>query len=73
MCRMTEVSGACDSSDFNGITILLGSDDNEYMQADLTVCIVNISIPEIKNIKFSTDGNKIDFISLAGNNMIRLP
>ena len=28
-CGMTEMSGPCDSSDFDGITILLGSDVNE--------------------------------------------
>ena len=29
-CRITEVSGACDSSDFDGNTILVGSNDIYY-------------------------------------------
>ena len=55
---MTEFSGAGDSSDFGGYTILLESGDNEY---------VNFSGIEISKIK--TEEKIFDYISLMGNNM----
>ena len=55
---MTEFSGASDSSDFDGNTILLECGDNEYMY---------ISGLEIS--KFKTDDKIIDYISFMGNNM----
>ena len=57
-CEMTEISGANDSSDFDGNTILLERVDNEY---------VYFSGCEI--IKFKTVDKIIDYISLMGNNM----
>ena len=59
VCEMTEFSGANDSSDFDGNSILLECEDNQY---------VYISRCEIS--KFKTDDKIIDFISLMGNNMI---
>ena len=56
---MTEMSGACDSSDFHGDTILVGSDDNEF-----------IFISGFEFINFSTEDKIIDFISLIGYNLI---
>ena len=46
------MSGACDSSDFDGNTVLLGSDDNEY-----------IFFSGFEIIKFSTEDEIIDLIS----------
>ena len=59
ICAMTEFSGANDSSDFDGNTILLECGDNEYLY---------ISGHEI--FKFKTDDKIIDYISLMGNNMV---
>ena len=62
LCRMTEKSGACQSSDFDGNTILVGSDDigyNEY-----------VFVSGFEIIKFTTQDKIIHFISLMGNNMI---
>ena len=56
---MTERSKACDISDFDGKTSLVGSDDNEY-----------IFISGFESIKFTTDDKNRGFISLMGNNMI---
>ena len=56
------MSAACDSFDFDGNTILVGSDDNGYNN------YVFISGFEI--IKLSTEDKFLDFISLVGNNMI---
>ena len=36
ICKMTERSGACASSDFDGHTILVGSDDNESCLEEYT-------------------------------------
>ena len=60
VCETTEFSGAVDSSDFNGKTILLECGDNEC---------VYISGYEIS--KFKTDDKIIDYKSLMGNNMCR--
>ena len=56
---MTEFSGAGDKIDFDGNTLLLECEDNEY---------VYFSGLEIFN--FKTDDKIIDYISLMGNNMI---
>ena len=48
-----------DNSDYDGDTILIGSNDNEY----IFVCGFEI-------IKSSAEDKFIDFISLMGNNMI---
>ena len=59
---MTEMSRACDSSDFDGNSILVGSDDIGYIDYVL-IC-------GFKIINFSSEGKSFDFISLMGNNMI---
>ena len=57
---MTKFSGAADNnSDFDGNTIFLECEDNEY---------IYISGSEI--LKFKSDDNFTDYISLMGNNMI---
>ena len=59
---MTEMSGVDDSSAFYGNTILVGIEDfgyNEY-----------VFISGFEFIKFITDDQFIDFVSLMGNNMI---
>ena len=59
VCPMTEFSGAANnSSRFDGNTLLLECEDNEY---------VYISGLEIS--KFKTDDKIIEYISLMGNNM----
>ena len=58
ICKMTEISGANDSSDFDRNTFLPECQDNEY---------VWFSGREI--IKFKTDDSFIDYISLMGKNM----
>ena len=57
-CEMTKFSGANNSSDFDGNTILLECGDNEY---------VYTSGFEIS--KFKTDDNIIDYISRMGINL----
>ena len=59
ICPMTEFSGANNSHDYDGNTLLLEFQDNEY---------VYISGFEI--FKFKIDDKIIDYISLIGNNMI---
>ena len=59
VCPMTDISGARDKNDFDGNTLLLECEDNEY---------VYISGGEIT--KFNTDDKIIDYISLMGDNMI---
>ena len=62
LCRMTEKSGARHSSDFDGNTILVGSDDigyNEY-----------VFVSGFEIIKLTTEDKLIDFISVMGNKMI---
>ena len=56
---MTELSGDCDSSDFDGNTFLVGSDDNEF-----------IFIAVFQIMKLNTEDEIIDFISRMGNIMI---
>ena len=58
LCEMTKFSGANNSSDFDGNTILLESEDNEYVYT--SGCEIN---------KFKTADKIIDYISLMGNNM----
>ena len=56
---MTEFSGADDSCDFDGNTVLFQCDDNEYVYfSGLQIC------------KFKTDDKIIDNISLMDNSMI---
>ena len=55
---MTEFSGARDKNDFDGNTLLLECEDNEY-----------VYISGLEIIKFKTDDKIIDYISLMGNNM----
>ena len=50
---MTEFSGAIDSSDFDGNTILLECADNEY-----------VYISGLEFFKFNTKDKIIDYISL---------
>ena len=59
VCAMTEMSGAGDEIDFGGNTLLLESEDNEY-----------VYISGLETSKFKTDDKIIDYISLIGNNMI---
>ena len=59
VCSMTEFSGARDKNEFDGNTLLLECEDNDY---------VYISGSEIT--KFNTDDKIIDYISLMGINMI---
>ena len=54
---MTELSGADDSSDFHDNTILLENEDNE-----------SVHFSGFENSKFKT-GDKVDYISLMGNNI----
>ena len=58
ICPMTEFSGARDKNDYDGNTLLLECEDNEY-----------IYISGLEIIKFKTDDKIIDYISLMGNNM----
>ena len=60
VCAMTHFSGAVNNtSDFDGNTLLLQCENNEY------VCIFGL-----ENCKFKTDDKIIDYISLIGNNMV---
>ena len=59
ICPMTEFSGANISHDYDGNTLLLEFEDNEY---------VYISGLEIS--KFKTDDKGIEYISVIDNNMI---
>ena len=56
---MTEFSGANNSHDYDGNTLLLEFEDNEY-----------VYISGLEFFKFKTDDKIIDYISLIGNNMI---
>ena len=59
-CSMTEFSGAANNeSRFDGNTLLLECEDNEY-----------IYISGLEITKFKIDDKIIDYISLMGNNMI---
>ena len=59
VCSMTEFSGARDEIGFDGNTLLLECEDNEY-----------IYISGLEITKFKIDDKIIDYISLMGNNMI---
>ena len=59
LCRMTEFLGANNSHDYDGNTLLLEFEDNEY-----------IYISGLEIFKFKTDDKTIHYISLIGNNMI---
>ena len=56
---MTQFSGAHDSSDFDGNTLLIQVEDNEY-----------VYISGLQIFKFKTDDKFIEYISLMGDNMI---
>ena len=56
---MTQFSGANDSSGFDGNTLLLECENNEY-----------VYISGLEIFKFKTDDKIIDYISLIGNPMI---
>ena len=56
---MTDFSGAGDKDGFDGNTLLLECEDNEY---------VYVSGLEISKLK--TDDKIMDYISLMGNNMV---
>ena len=59
VCEITQFSEANDSSDFDGKTISLECQDNEYLH--ISECEVN---------KLRTDDKNIDYISCMGNNML---
>ena len=59
MCRITEMSGACDNSDFDGKTKLVGSDVKGF-----------IFISGFEIINFKTEDKMIEYISLLSNNLI---
>ena len=59
VCSMTEFSGARDKNDFDGNTLLLECEDNEY-----------VYVSGLEITKFKIDDKIIDYISLVGNNMI---
>ena len=58
VCSMTDFSGALDKNDFDGNTLLLECEDNEY-----------VYISGLEITKFNTNDEIIDYISLMGNNM----
>ena len=62
VCEMTQFSEANDSSDFDGNTLLIEIDDNEY-----------VYISGLEITKFTTDDKIIEYISLMGNNKIAYP
>ena len=60
VCPMTEFSGsASNSSEFDGNTLLVECENNEY-----------VYISGLEITKFKIDDKIIDYISLMGNNMI---
>ena len=60
VCPMTEFSGSANnSSEFDGNTLLVECENNEY-----------VYISGLEIIKFKIDDKIIDYISLMGNNMI---
>ena len=59
ICPMSEFSGANNSHGYDGNTLLLEFEDNEY-----------VYISGLEIFKFKTDDKIIDYISLIGNNMI---
>ena len=58
VCAMTEFSGANNDSRFDGNTLLIECENNEY-----------VYISGLEITKFKTDDKIIDYISLMGNNM----
>ena len=58
ICPMTEFSGANNSHDYDGNTLLLEFEDNEY-----------VYISGLEIFEFKTDDKIIDYISFIGNNM----
>ena len=56
---MTQFSGANDSSGFDGNTLLLESENNEY-----------VYISGLEIFRFKTDDKIIDYISLMGKNKV---
>ena len=58
VCSMTEFSGARDKIDFDGNTLLLECEDNEY-----------VYISGLEITKFKIDDKIIDYISPMGNNI----
>ena len=58
VCPMTEFSGANDSSGFDGNTLLLEFENNDY-----------VFISGLEIIKFKTEDKIIHYTSLTGNNM----
>ena len=58
-CPKTQISGANDSSGFDGNTFLLECENDEY-----------VYFSGLEIFKFKTDDKIIDFISLMGNNMV---
>ena len=52
-------SGACDKIDFDGSTLFLKCETNDY-----------VYISGLKVFQFKTDDKNIDYISFMGNNMI---
>ena len=59
ICEMTEFSGVNDSSDFDGVTVLLEVEDKKYVYNS------GLEISELK-----TTDKIIEYISLMANNMI---
>ena len=60
VCPMSEFSGAANNSpDFDGNTLLLECEDNEY-----------VYISGLEIFYFKTEDKLIDYISLMGNNMV---
>ena len=59
VCSTTEFSGARDKNEFDGNTLLIECEDNEYAY-----------ISGLELTKFNTDDKIIDYISLMGSNMI---
>ena len=61
-CPMTEFSRSQDRVNFDGYTLLLECENNEYLY-----------ISGLEIIKFEIEDKIIDYISLVGNNMIPYP
>ena len=59
VCPMTEFFEVADKEEFDGNTLLLECENNEY-----------VYISGLEIFKFKTDEKIIDYISLMGNNMI---
>ena len=59
ICPMTNFSGSNGSSGFDGNTLLLEFENNEY-----------VYVSGLEIIKFKTKDKIIDYISLMGNNMV---